>query len=166
MSLLNGIALYNSSNSLPIQPPVLPPRPTMPRPPANHSPATAADIPLIAYHLLFLIKCLFDSVSLTCGGVRFNHFAHPHAKCQAPTPIKAVKPANEIIGFKEKPWLMYERLIIELSPCMYGGSILVVQTWNPASGINTYPRALMPLIAGQGIVFRSVCVSAPYRCKA
>jgi len=129
-----GRYLYNSSYSLPIQPTILPSRPTTPKPPASHSAVRAALMPLIVYHLLFRIRALFSSVCLTWLGAKPNHFAAPQTKCHTPTPTSAVKPVKETAGCSAKPWEMYCRLISEESPCAYNGRILVVQIWKLAKG--------------------------------
>lgn len=72
----------------------------------------------MAYHRLFLIKFVLDSVGETWLGDRASHLAHPHTVCHVPIPTKAVKPPKESRGCRAKPWLMYDRLIMELSPCM------------------------------------------------
>lgn len=72
----------------------------------------------MAYHRVLLVKCLRGSVGDTWDGDSASHFAQPPTKCHVPTPTKATKPPKDTRGCEANPWLMYDRLIMELSPCM------------------------------------------------
>jgi hypothetical protein len=80
------------------------------------------------YHLRFRTNALSSSCELTCDGANPIHFAAPHTICHAPTPTSAVNPAVETAGCSANPWLIYDKLINELSPCAYSGNSLVVHT--------------------------------------
>jgi hypothetical protein len=123
-----GMYLYNSSYSFPIHPTTRPSRPITPKAPANHTATIPADTALMPYHLRFRTNALSSSCELTCDGANPIHFAAPHTICHAPTPTSAVNPAVETAGCSANPWLIYDKLINELSPCAYSGNSLVVHT--------------------------------------